>query len=81
HLLRATALLSMAVIAFYLPIEGVILPAYFTKMQTPTHLGWVLMAMSVGGLLGALSYGQWADCWVHSPTGSGPIACHAARSS
>lgn len=61
HLLRATALLSMAVIAFYLPIEGVILPAYFTKMQTPTHLGWVLMAMSVGGLLGALSYGQWAD--------------------
>ena len=60
HLLRATALLSMAVIAFYLPIEGIVLPAYFTKMQTPSHLGWVLMAMSGGGLLGALSYGQWA---------------------
>lgn len=60
HLLRATSLLSMGVIAFYLPIEGVILPAYFTKMQTPSHLGWVLMAMSGGGLLGALSYGQWA---------------------
>lgn len=61
RLLRSTALLSMGVVAFYLPIEGVILPAYFTEMQTPAYLGWVLMAMSIGGLLGALAYGQWAE--------------------
>lgn len=60
RLLRATALLTMGVIAFYLPIEGVVLPAYFTKMETPSYLGWVIMTMSAGGLLGALAYGQWA---------------------
>jgi MFS family permease len=58
-LLRTTALLSMAVVAVYLPVEGVILPAYFERQGEPGRLGIVLMAMSVGGLVGALSYGRW----------------------
>jgi MFS family permease len=61
RLLRAMAILNMIVIALYLPIEGVILPAHFTTQHTPRYLGWVLMAMSAGGLVGALAYGQWAD--------------------
>ena len=31
-------------------------PKYFTDRNEPAHLGWVLMALSVGGLIGALSY-------------------------
>lgn len=61
RLLRAMAVLNMVIIALYLPIEGVILPAHFTAQETPRYLGWVLMAMSSGGLIGALAYGQWAD--------------------
>jgi len=61
RLLRAIAILNMAIVALYLPIEGVILPAHFTAQGTPRYLGWVLMAMSAGGLVGALAYGQWAD--------------------
>ncbi|MGC4193129.1 MAG: MFS transporter [Thermomicrobiales bacterium] len=61
RLLRAMAILTMIVVALYLPIEGVILPAHFTAQDTPRYLGWVLMAMSAGGLVGALAYGQWAD--------------------
>ncbi|MGN6032320.1 MAG: MFS transporter [Thermomicrobiales bacterium] len=61
RLLRAIAILNMAIVALYLPIEGVILPAHFTAQGTPRYLGWVLMAMSAGGLVGALAYGQWSD--------------------
>ncbi len=59
RLLRTMTLLSMVVIGLYLPIEGVLLPVWFTERETPAQLGWVLMAMSIGGLLGALAYGQW----------------------
>ena len=31
-------------------------PKYFTDRNEPAQLGWVLMALSVGGLVGALSY-------------------------
>lgn len=58
-LLRTSALLSMAIVAVYLPVEGVILPAYFERQGEPGRLGVVLMAMSVGGILGALAYGRW----------------------
>ena len=57
--LRATCLLTMAVVALYLPIEGVVLPVYFTGQGAPARLGTVIMAMSLGGIVGALGYGQW----------------------
>ena len=31
-------------------------PKYFTDRNEPAQLGWVLMALSVGGLVGALGY-------------------------
>jgi MFS family permease len=49
----------MAVVAVYLPVEGVILPAHFERQGQPGRLGLVLMAMSLGGVLGALAYGRW----------------------
>jgi MFS family permease len=58
-LLRTSALLSMAIVALYLPVEGVILPTYFNGQGEPARLGVVLMAMSVGGVLGSLAYGHW----------------------
>ena len=37
-------------------MESVLFPKYFTDRNEPAQLGWVLMALSVGGLVGALGY-------------------------
>lgn len=57
RLLRTVGLLNMALVALYLPVESVLFPVYFTDLGQPAHLGWVLMAMAVGGIVGALGYG------------------------
>lgn len=56
-LLRTVALMVMALVGLWLPIEGVILPVHFEALDQPESLGLVLVAMSVGGILGALGYG------------------------
>ncbi|MCA1008832.1 MFS transporter [Rhodococcus hoagii] len=60
RLLRTLALVDMVIVALYMPIESVLFPKYFTDHGEPAELGWVIMAMSVGGLVGALSYGALA---------------------
>lgn len=55
-LLRTLALIDMAVIALYIPVEGVLYPAYFSALDQPSSLGWVIAAMSAGGVTGALGY-------------------------
>ena len=57
RLLRTIALVDMVIVALYLPVESVLFPAYFTELDKPAQLGWVVMAMSVGGIVGALAYG------------------------
>jgi MFS family permease len=57
RLLRTIALVDMAVVALYLPVESVVFPVYFTELDKPAQLGSVLMALSVGGVVGALAYG------------------------
>src|SRR6478736_2384831 len=54
--LRALAIVDLAATGLYMPMESVLFPKYFTDRNEPAHLGWVLMALSVGGLIGALSY-------------------------
>lgn len=54
--LRTLAIVDLAATGLYMPMESVLFPKYFTDRNEPAHLGWVLMALSVGGLLGALSY-------------------------
>jgi predicted MFS family arabinose efflux permease len=54
--LRTLALIELAMTGLYLPMEGVLFPKYFTDRDEPAQLGWVLMAMSIGGLVGALAY-------------------------
>lgn len=61
RLLRTLALVDMAVVALYMPVESVLFPAYFTELGQPAQLGSMLMAMSVGGIIGALSYGALAS--------------------
>ncbi|MEH0985558.1 MFS transporter [Micromonospora sp. CPCC 205556] len=56
-LLRAIALITMALVALYLPVEGVLLPAFFVAQGEPARLGVVLMAMSAGSVVGALASG------------------------
>jgi len=56
RVLRALAFVDLTVTGLYMPMESVLFPKYFTDRNEPAHLGWVLMALSVGGLIGALSY-------------------------
>jgi MFS family permease len=56
-LLREMGVLTTLVLAFYLPIEAVILPYYFEGLGEPARLGVLVMAMSAGGVIGALGYG------------------------
>jgi H+ antiporter protein len=54
--LRTLALIDLAVTGLYLPMESVLFPKYFSDREEPAELGWVLMALSIGGLVGALAY-------------------------
>ena len=54
--LRTLAIVDLAATGLYMPLESVLFPKYFTDRNEPAQLGWVLMALSVGGLIGALGY-------------------------
>lgn len=54
--LRTLAVVDLVATGLYMPIEAVLFPKYFTDRDEPAQLGWVLMALSVGGLVGALGY-------------------------
>ncbi len=56
RVLRTLGLIDLAVTGMYLPMESVLFPKYFTDRNEPAQLGWVLMALSIGGLVGALSW-------------------------
>ncbi|MCV7147910.1 MFS transporter [Mycobacterium riyadhense] len=56
RVLRTLALIELAVAALYLPMESVLFPKYFVDRHQPAELGWVLAAMAVGSLAGALGY-------------------------
>jgi MFS family permease len=61
RVLRALTVLTMVVVAIYLPIEGVILPVLFEAQGTAGRLGGTLMALSAGGVAGSLLYGAVAQ--------------------
>ncbi|KUH86428.1 MULTISPECIES: MFS transporter [unclassified Mycobacterium] len=54
--LRTLAFVDLTATGLYMPMESVLFPKYFTDRNEPAQLGWVLMALSVGGLVGALGY-------------------------
>jgi H+ antiporter protein len=54
--LRTLAIVDLAATGLYMPTESVLFPKYFTDRNEPAQLGWVLMALSVGGVIGALGY-------------------------
>src|SRR5882757_5326440 len=54
--LRTLAFIDLAATGLYMPMESVLFPKYFTDRNEPAQLGWVLVALSVGGLVGALGY-------------------------
>ncbi|BBX01203.1 MFS transporter [Mycolicibacterium moriokaense] len=56
RVLRTLAFIDLAATGLYMPMESVLFPKYFTDRNEPAQLGWVLMALSVGGLVGALGY-------------------------
>ncbi|OBF37374.1 MFS transporter [Mycobacterium sp. ACS1612] len=54
--LRTLAIVDLIATGLYMPMESVLFPKYFTDRNEPAQLGWVLMALSIGGLVGALGY-------------------------
>ncbi|WP_197377709.1 MFS transporter [Mycolicibacterium baixiangningiae] len=54
--LRTLAIVDLIATGLYMPMESVLFPKYFTDRDEPAQLGWVLMALSLGGLVGALGY-------------------------
>lgn len=56
RVLRALGLIDLAVTALYLPMESVLFPKYFSDRHQPAQLGWALMALAGGGVVGALGY-------------------------
>jgi MFS family permease len=59
RLLRAVGLLTLGLLATYLPLEGVLFPVWFEQQDAPERLGLLIMAMSGGGIVGALAYSAW----------------------
>ncbi|CAA0122476.1 putative multidrug-efflux transporter [Mycolicibacterium vanbaalenii] len=56
RVLRTLAIVDLTATGLYMPMESVLFPKYFTDRNEPAQLGWVLMALSVGGLIGAVGY-------------------------
>ena len=56
RVLRVLALIELTVTALYLPMESVLFPKYFSDHRQPGQLGSALMALALGGLVGALGY-------------------------
>ncbi|WP_264993042.1 MFS transporter, partial [Mycobacterium montefiorense] len=56
RVLRTLGLVDLVVTALYLPMESVLFPKYFSDRHQPAELGWALMALGVGGVVGALGY-------------------------
>ena len=56
-LLLALTVMTALLVSVYMPIEGVLLPVEFESQDQPGRLGVVVMAMSAGGVAGALGYG------------------------
>lgn len=63
RVLRSVALLTAALVGVWLPIEGVVLPYYYTELDSPERLGLLVTAMSAGGVVGALAYTALAGRW------------------
>ena len=56
RVLRTVAILTALLVAVWLPLEGVVLPVYFTATAQPLQLGLLITAMGAGGVAGALVY-------------------------
>ncbi len=59
--LRRVAGLGLLLVAVIAPVEVVVWPTYFTDENTPAGLALVLGGFALGGIIGALGYGQLAQ--------------------
>ena len=55
-LLRTSMLLTFGIVMVLGSFQGIVLPVFFTNSGDPSHLGYVLSAMSAGLLVGSLGY-------------------------
>ena len=57
RVLRAATIYSSIFVMLAYPVLGVVLPVVFEQQSSPQRLGLLLMAFSVGSVVGALAYG------------------------
>jgi len=60
-LLLGITIVSALLVSVYMPIEGVLLPVHFEALDEPGRLGAIVMAMSLGGIVGAVLYSWRGD--------------------
>jgi MFS family permease len=69
RVLRTVAITMSLLVAVWLPIEGVVLPVVFNEVDSPARLGFLITAMSTGGVVGALLYaavgGRFSRRWAY----------------
>ena len=75
-LLRGLTVMTAVLVSVYMPIEGVLLPVHFEEQGEPGRLGAIIMAMSLGGIIGALGYGALG----HRALGHGALGGRLRRS-
>ncbi|MBJ7387461.1 MAG: MFS transporter [Mycolicibacterium sp.] len=56
RVLRTLAVVDLTATGLYMPMESALFPKYFTDKDQPAQLGWVLMSLAIGGVIGALGY-------------------------
>jgi MFS family permease len=56
RVLRTVAIVTALLVGVWLPLEGVVLPVMFSAVDQPERLGFLITAMSAGGVIGALGY-------------------------
>ncbi len=77
-LLLGITVISALLVSVYMPIEGVLLPVHFEAVDQPGRLGAIVMAMSLGGIAGALLYSWRGDRLRRSHVFRGALLATAA---
>ena len=75
RVLRSMAIVMMVLAGLYFPIEAVLLPVYFLAQDAPERLGLLVVAMSGGGIIGALAYGAIGPRFSRRAAFVGSIVC------
>lgn len=59
--LRAATIVTLVMVGTLVALQGIILPAHFSLLNRPGHLGFILTALAAGTLAGGILYAGWCS--------------------